>query len=374
MPPSFQSKMLAFVLTIVKRFVRFERFEALANNATAKVKNPHDSIPGCRSIAPTIWERIRPSTSNLSEDNSAPCLIILMTWTGAYGQHISKYVSEYATMFPTSHILVITTSAKDIVWRSSAQKRERLLPAIKYILSLYGIPQSCKGGILLHIFSEGGANKACELAIAYRSVTGSQLPISAMCMDSTPGHPRFLRLCSALAKSFPPIPVLKQFATVIAVVMLGLAWAVYHVFKGYENNPVSRSRRQLLDPELFALTVPRCYLYSKGDALVAWQDIYEHASELISRNGCVTETIFEDSEHVTHAKRESRRYWNTVRTVWVHSQGEHEKIGTKPTSRNPKLPEPVFKDGVITADIPVVEESPAKTDNKQESVRYSAFV
>jgi hypothetical protein len=169
-----------------------------------------------------------------------------------------------------------------------------------------------------------------------------------MCLDSTPGHPRFLRLCSALAKSFPLIPVLKQFATVIAVVVLGLAWAVYHVFKGYENNPVSRSRKQLLDPELFALTVPRCYLYSKSDALVAWQDIYEHAGELIKRDGCVTETVFEDSEHVSHAKTESRRYWNTVRKVWVHSQEEHGETNIKTTIKNPQPPESVIKDGVTT--------------------------
>jgi hypothetical protein len=277
-------------------------------------------------------------------------------------------------MFPTSRILVITTSAKDIVWRSSARKRQRLRPAIEYILSLYGISQIRKGGILLHIFSEGGANKACELGIAYHAVTGRQFPISVMCLDSTPGHPRFLRLCSALAKSLPPIPVLKQFATVIAVVVLGLVWTAYHVFKGYENNPVSQSRKQLLDPELFALTVPRCYLYSKSDALVAWQDIYEHASDLIKQDGCVTETIFEASQHVSHAKTESRRYWDTVRTVWMHSQERHEQTDTKPTSRNPQLPKSVFQDGVVTALAPVVRESPVRRDIRRESERYSVFV
>jgi hypothetical protein len=58
-----------------------------------------------------------------------------MTWTGAYNQHISKYVLENATMFPTSRILIITTSEKasekDFVWKSSARKQERFRPAIK---------------------------------------------------------------------------------------------------------------------------------------------------------------------------------------------------------------------------------------------------
>jgi hypothetical protein len=54
-----------------------------------------------------------------------------MTWTGGYSQHISKYVLENATMFLTSRILIITTLAKDFVWRSFARKQERLRPAIK---------------------------------------------------------------------------------------------------------------------------------------------------------------------------------------------------------------------------------------------------
>jgi hypothetical protein len=118
--------------------------------------------------------------------------------------------------------------------------------------------------MLLHIFSEGGANKGCELATAYRAATGTYLPISAIYLDSTPGHPHFLRLYSALAKSFPPTPAPEQLATVVVFVVSGLVWVVYHVFVGYENNPVSRSRKQLLDPGLFSLMVPRCYVYSTG--------------------------------------------------------------------------------------------------------------
>jgi hypothetical protein len=162
--------------------------------------------------------------------------------------------------------------------------------------------------MLLHIFSGGGANKGCELATAYRAATGTYLSISAIHLDGTPGHPHFLRLCSALAKSFPPTPALEQLATVVAFVMLGLVWVVYHVFVGYENNPVSRSREQLLDPGLFGLTVPRCYVYSTRNAPVMWQDIYEHARELMKRDGCITEIVFGKSGHVNHARMEPQRY------------------------------------------------------------------
>jgi hypothetical protein len=63
-----------------------------------------------------------------------------------------------------------------------------------------------------------------------------------------------------------------------------------------------------------------------------------------------------------------------VRTVWVHSQEEHRETDTKPTTSDPQLPDPVSKDRVITALVPILEGSLAKTDMKRESERYSAFV
>lgn len=76
--------------------------------------------------------------------------------------------------------------------------------------------------MLLHIFLEGGANKGCKLIIAYYAATSTYLPILVIYLDSTPSYLHFLQLCSALAKSFPSTPVLKQLTTVVIVVMLGL--------------------------------------------------------------------------------------------------------------------------------------------------------
>ncbi|KAL1605984.1 hypothetical protein SLS59_003108 [Nothophoma quercina] len=319
-----------------------------------KTKTQHDAIPGFERIAPTIWDRIPSTPSTPTEDISAPSLILLMTWTGAHGRHILKYASEYSTMFPSSHIMVITTSSADFIFRSSSRKQHRLQPAVKYISNLQHIPCRNTGGILMHVFSEGGSNKACELADAYQRATGTRLPLSALYLDSTPGHPRYLRLCSALAKSFPPTPVLAQLATAIATAVLGLIWILYHVVFGYHNNPVTRSRRQLLDPTLFDLTTPRCYLYSKADALIAWQDVYEHASESIQHSGSVTEIIFESSGHVDHARKEPSRYWNAVTTVWRQSQEkDNDEKGTRATCtlRESQLPEFEFEDGVTSVEV-----------------------
>lgn len=193
----------------------------------------------------------------------------------------------------------------------------------------------------MHVFSEGGSNKACELATAYQHSTGTQLPISALYLDSTPGHPRYLRLCSALAKSFPPIPVLSQLALVFATIMLGIVWVLYHGFVGYDNNPVTRSRKQLLDPVLFNLKVPRCYLYSKADAQIAWQDVYEHAGASMLHSGRVTEVIFENSSHVDHARKEPERYWDAITTVWQQAQEKentNDEKSARTTLRASQLP------------------------------------
>ncbi|KAF2621853.1 hypothetical protein BU25DRAFT_228452 [Macroventuria anomochaeta] len=340
----------------------------------AKTKQPYDIIPGFQSIAPSIWVRICFSISTQSEDDSTPCLIILMTWTGAHNRYISSYTSKYASMFPSSRMMVITTSAKDFIFRSSARKQKRLQQAVDYILSLRAELPLGRKGILLHLFSEGGTNKGCELASAYRAATDTRLPISAMYLDSTPGHPRYLRLCSALSKSFPPVFVLRHLAKVTAVIVLGLVWVLYHVFIGYENNPVSRSREQLHDRMLFDLTVPRCYLYSKNDALIAWQDVYEHAGESMERCGCVTEVIFADSGHVDHAKIEPKRYWDTVKSVWLHGQEEHEGQNTAATMSDLQLPEIAFQGKITTAANHILEETLTNGKISWGEERYSAFV
>lgn len=340
-----------------------------------RTKPPHDAIPDFERIAPTIWDRISSKPSTPTESTAAPSLILLLTWTGAHGRHIAKYTTAYASKFPTSHIMVITTSSADLVFRSSARKQHRLQPAVKYICNLQHIPCRNTGGILVHAFSEGGSHKLCELATAYQNTTGTRLPISALYLDSTPGHPRYLRLCSALAKSFPPIPVLKQLAIIIASIVLGIIWVLYHGIVGYDKNPVTRSRKQLLDPQFFDLKTPRCYLYSKADALIAWQDIYAHAGESMEHSGCVTEVIFEESGHVDHARAEPERYWDAVDTVWQQSQTQEKRSNEKHTDslhtlRGSQLPEFFFEDGVT--DVSVRMPSKAYLKNSRWSTGASS--
>jgi hypothetical protein len=289
-------------------------------------------VPGFAVLAPSIYEYTPRSayklSSSIAQEIDAPSLIILCSWTGANSKHVAKYTTEYHRLFPSTRILVIATTAKDLCFRNSKRKQERLRPAVDHISSLeYLDASNNNAGILMHAFSEGGSNKACEMAEAYYTTTGKRLPVSALCLDSTPGHPRYLRLCKALNKSLPQIPVLRHTGLVFGAAALGTLWLTYLLVKGSENNVITRTRRRLLDPKHFDLSAPRCYLYSKEDALIAWQDVREHATESSHLGVSVTEEIFEGSRHVGHARQEPERYWNAVMCTWRSSRIECEKHG-----------------------------------------------
>jgi hypothetical protein len=83
---------------------------------------------------------------------------------------------------------------------------------------------------------------------------------------------------------------------------------------------MSRSRRQLLDSHLFSLSIPKCYMYSKNDPLISWEDISEHVCAAIEQGTDVLEYVFETSGHVDHAKVDPTRYWSGVLLVWQRSQ------------------------------------------------------
>ena len=286
-----------------------------------KVKTSRNNIPNFHHVAPSIHVYTPPSfyiPSWVSHKQSqAPSLVLLCTWTGAQNRHIAKYTAHYQSLFPTTRIMVIATTAKDLCFRNSRQKQERLRPAVRRISSLeYLHASGTNAGILLHVFSEGGSNKACELAEAYYNIIGKRLPVAALCLDSTPGHPEYRRLCHALNKSLPPIPGLRHIGLLLMSLVLGVILITYRVIKGWENNVVTRTRRRLLDPKHFDLSAPRCYLYSKGDALIDWQAVYEHVEESLLLGVPVRDVLFEESGHVGHARAQPDRYWGAVMDTW----------------------------------------------------------
>ena len=60
----------------------------------------------------------------------------------------------------------------------------------------------------------------------------------------------------------------------------------------------------------------RCYIYSKEDEMVSWENVEEHAAEAEGRGWRVRRELFVGSGHVAHARVDSGRYWGVVQRVW----------------------------------------------------------
>lgn len=285
------------------------------------ISGSNDTIPTFDHIAPSVWEYTPPSVHPImhstSSSSSRPSLILLCPWTGAQNRYIAKYAGAYQTLFPSTRIMIITTTAKDLLFRNSERKQSRLKPAVHRISSYkYLNDAGVNNGILMHVFSEGGSNKAVELAEAYRHITSTRLPVSALCMDSTPGHPRYLRLCNALDKALPQVPVLRHTGLFFGSILLGCIWIMYTWVMGIENNVITRTRRRLQDHANFDPKTPRCYLYSSDDALISWQDVNEHVQDTRDQGTPVMNVFFEGSGHVEHARMHHERYWESVLATW----------------------------------------------------------
>ncbi|KAF2010031.1 hypothetical protein BU24DRAFT_428065 [Aaosphaeria arxii CBS 175.79] len=280
------------------------------------VKDRYDSIPGFSSIGPGIWEYARHTPTQLSgkSEEQCPDLIFIFSWTGAGGRHILKYTQNYQILFPSSRILVVTTSIKDMALRTSKRRQRRLRPAIDHIL------QYKANDILIHAFSEGGTNKAVEFAEAYYNETGQRLPATTVCIDSAPGKPRFMPLVNAVRKSLPPHPILRFGGLAISWIWFSLVWAIYIINGGKKTSPIAKTRRRLLDDRLWDFEAPRCYLYSRADDLIMWPDIQEHAIESREKGIPVTEAFFEKSAHCRHMADDPAMYWDAVIATWRQSK------------------------------------------------------
>jgi hypothetical protein len=274
-------------------------------------------IPGFQRLTASVWQ-YRPKVPEIFDDkatlapSNSPGLILLFPWTGAIGRHVSKYTDIYQSRFPSSPIVVITTSLRDLCLRSSAKKQANLQPLIDFIRATYG----GIGNALVHCFSEGGSNKAVEFAEAYHASVGEKLPCMSLCLDSTPGKPRFFNLCNAIKRSLPDNPVVRTSGFVIGSVFLGGCWAVYSVVKGYKNNVISKTRRRLNDETYWNLEVPRAYMFSKSDDLIFWEDVKEHADDAAQRGVPTWQACFDKSPHCGHIKEDSNGYWDVVMTAW----------------------------------------------------------
>lgn len=212
--------------------------------------------------------------------------------------------------------------------------------------------------ILFHIFSNGGAHLAVQLAQAYRGsmkmsspasqvAAARQLPISALIFDSCPGHARY-ETAGRTTLSFLPkdAHVARAFAMPVVYLLLGGVFCC-HVL-GLVEHVVVKLWRELNNPDgpfLFKASapsskggqstikltsgevastrkvIPRTYICSQRDDMIFSRDVFEHAA--IARHGsglsddAAKDTIrieeFVGSMHVNHVSVDKERYWAVVK-------------------------------------------------------------
>ena len=187
--------------------------------------------------------------------------------------------------------------------------------------------------ILLHAFSEGGSYTSVALASLYLESSRSEpakpsssgtgrIPISALVLDSTPGHrPTQSQARRAVARSLSPAISSRPFiAKPLSFAAVSLTTETLKMLKRYApgKNFFDLTRLGLNDPALFELEgVPRLYLFSEEDEIVMWEDVQSHAEQSGVRSLCVR---FKGTRHCQHAagkgRSEGRIYWEAVRSVW----------------------------------------------------------
>lgn len=240
-------------------------------------------------------------------DNGNPSLIVLCTWMAANPRHIAKYTNSYKRLYPNASILVVQSMLNDMTYRSSRTQQKRIEIARDIILNT-----SSEGKVLLHIFSNGGANTACQIATSLPSSQRASI-FSGMILDSCPGRNDFKRANKAILAALPKNPMTRFLGSIMVYLVLTV---IFIIDAHGGQNAVTCARNGLNDDALFGINVPRLYIFSKEDEMVGWSDVQDHAKEA-KRKGFknVQALVFEGSGHCAHAMQDSDRYWNAVKQI-----------------------------------------------------------
>jgi hypothetical protein len=252
------------------------------------------------------------STIHPEEISDAPELIILCTWMSAAHRYIAKYTNTYTTYFPSASQLVVCSTLPDMTWRTHTSQRNRITPAINLLGSI--LEKNPKTRILLHVFSDGGANTACQLAHELRVLTSKPFLTTAMILDSTPGGGTYKSCRDAIVNSIPRSLFVRFIGIWLTHAYLMTVWTM-ETFLRVEN---VRERRMLdlNDSKLFAEQATRLYVYSKVDKIVPWEGVEAHAEAAMSMGLRIERLRFEETSHVGHIQKHAATYWETVQRVW----------------------------------------------------------
>lgn len=270
------------------------------------------ALSGFTSLGEGLWLSDVSSTLSTSGNHSVG-LVIICAWMGAAPRHIAKYTAQHRLLFPKAQLLVLQSEPLDVAWRSDNYQVKRFAPARAVVQSFLGRKDQQDQHILLHSFSNGGAQTACQLVSQTRQENGKRLPVKAMVLDSSPGGATVERGVTAFAASLPRSGPIRWLG--VGMLYVALSSLLIYLRIMQRENVVDQIRRQLNDPSIFNPDAPRTYMYSKTDKLVDWHDVEQHAADAKAAGFDVRTEPFDGSEHVAHAMVDQNRYWSVIEAL-----------------------------------------------------------
>lgn len=338
-------------------------FDDLGNGIS--VYNPPPSPDGADTCTTTLPHEHHPAGKQ-QDKPPPPALIILCTWLGgASPKRIQRYTQGYHALWPRSTILLIRTTAAEYACSGLRALRRRLGPArreIRRILAAGQHPESApaaspsRGGVghrrgagtgmLLHMFSTGGANVATQLVASTNAALGmagrrGPLALRQVVLDSCPGDLDVASTYRAAAHSVPAAhPLRPLLCALLYLVVAGLA--------GLEAAGLRRHLGRTIwdhlnDPAVFSPDAGRLYLISRADAIVDFRDVLSHRAEALARGLRAEAVVFQRAGHCSLVLEDEAAYWGAVQSSWERNEaspaeGEAEKHGSG--SQIIKLPDP----------------------------------
>lgn len=263
-------------------------------------------------------------------------LIILATWMGGQPKHIAKYISLYKQLTPDAKILLIKCTLDSMLYPYPIQRRN-IRPAIapiSEVLNECGYTSSNTNPdtpprILLHVFSNGGANSISQLLRVWRQEMEAPLPLSGLIVDSALAvggfHQNYYGFLRSMPSNFFFQKIIGPPALLFALFVLETSIAL-----GRYPRPETLYRECLLDEDLVQVEARSekdgvrgkrvCYFASTKDETTPWRDVISHSEEAKKRGWDVEMHMWDDTVHCNHLGKHETEYTTAVRGVWERAK------------------------------------------------------
>jgi hypothetical protein len=248
-------------------------------------------------------------SSYFSQSVEKTPLIVMFSWNAAAAKHIAKYTVAYQKMFPSSRILLVRSFTRDMFRRTAAYP-----PLLQPAIDLVHEHVKSGGEILVHSFSNGGANQINEFAKAWKAQYGTMVPMRIHVFDSSPTKGTWMKSHAAISASLPKSLFWRLFGGLMVHLLLVCTFVVWTAMR--KENKAIIICRELNDETIFDKKVPRVYLYSRADQMVGPEEVEDHSGIAAAKGWDVTRVVFEKSPHCGHVREDEAKYWAAVMEAW----------------------------------------------------------